>query len=430
MISIGGFVKMTDGCAEILGISCYYNLLPLVVLAIEEIKKQNPELTVVLGGPGPTAVCKELMENFNFIDIIVRGEGERTILELINTLINKQKPLSKVKGILYRDKEGVHCNAPRERIENLDEIPFPAYYKIEERRHAYKEFGVITSRGCPYNCAFCQVSALWGRYNTRRSIENVIEEVALLYERYKVKRINIFDDLFTLDKKRVLKFCAKLKEQHLDIEWTCLSRVDTVDEEMLKRMAESGCSAIQYGVESGCNKILRLIGKNYTKEKAEKTVRKSLKYMKMVVANFIWGFPFETMEDFFETIFFMSKLAKMGCIIEPHILAPCSLSRLYSEYGKSIAFDERLCRDTTWEKYSKQDKHRIVGLIRKYPHIFSDFYYYVSDTILQKYNMLNQAGWSFVRMGSLVKNEDPNFCSFLKRNRDNFNESNCLGDEG
>jgi radical SAM superfamily enzyme YgiQ (UPF0313 family) len=234
----------------------------------------------------------------------------------------------------------------------------------------------------------------------------VVEEIKLLYEEYEIKRVNIFDDLFTLNKKRVFDFCAKLKEQRLDIEWTCLSRVDTVDEEMLRTMAESGCTGIQYGVESGSNKILKLIGKAYTRETAENTIRKSLRYMRTVVANFIWGFPFETMEDFFQTIFFMSKMAKMGCLVEPHVLSPSPLSRLYKEYGKSIAFDERLCRDTTWRKYSRHDKQHIVRLIKKYPRIFPDFYYYLSDTIFQKYDLLNRAGFSFVRLGSLVKNAD------------------------
>lgn len=230
----------------------------------------------------------------------------------------------------------------------------------------------------------------------------MLEEIALLHDKYGIRRFNIFDDLFTFDRNRVLDFCQKLQNECLDIEWFCLSRVDCVDEEMLKIMAESGCTAIQYGVESGSNKILHLISKGFTREIAENTIRNSLKYMKTVVTDFIWGFPFETMDDFYESIFFMSRLSKMGCLVDHNVLTPCTLSRLYNEYGKSIQFDERLCRDVLWKRHPEWEKQHIVKLIKQHPNVFPDFYYYNSDTIFQKYNLLQRAGWLFVKLGSLI----------------------------
>lgn len=399
-LSVENFVSFATKTANVLGISCYYNLLPLVLLSVREIKRKHPGLTVVLGGPGPSVVSQKILEKFPFVDVIVKGEGERTVVELLQALTGDDKPLSDVKGISYRRGNKIYLNPPRERIKDLDEIPFPAYHRIKVTN--YREFGIITSRGCPFNCAFCQVSPLWGRYNTRRSIENVIEEIALLYKKYGITRVNIFDDLFTLHRKRVLDFCKNLKKEHLDIEWFCLSRVDAVDEEMLKKMAESGCTAIQYGVESGSNKILDLISKGFTRETAEDTIRKSLKYMKTVVTDFIWGFPFETMDDFFETIFFMSRLSKIGCIVDHNVLTPCTLSRLYNEYRKSIRFDERLCRDHVWKRHPEWDRQHIIKLIKQHPDVFPDFYYYDSDTLFQKYNLLQRAGWLFVKLGSLI----------------------------
>ena len=108
------------------------------------------------------------------------------------------------------------------------------------------------------------------------------------------------------------------------------------------------------------------------------------------------------MDDFYETVFFMSQLSKMGVLVEYNMLTPCTLSELYNTYRKSIRFDERLCRDHVWKRHPEWDRQHIVKLIKQHPDVFSDFYYYYSDTLFQKYNLLQRAGWLFVKLGSLI----------------------------
>lgn len=399
LLSTESFVSFASDTADILGISCYYSLLPLVLLAVKEIKKNNPTLTVVLGGPGPSSAPERILASFPCVDVVVRGEGERTIAHLLEALTT-HKPLSNVRGISYKEGNRTFSNPDQKRIEDLDEIPFPAYDKIAIRD--YHVLGIITSRGCPFGCAFCQVSPLWGRHNTRRSIDNVMEEIVMLHQKYGIRRFGMFDDLFTLSRSRVLEFCDRLRKERLDIEWFCLSRVDVVDDELLETISSNGCTAIQFGIESGSDKILALINKGFRREVAENAVRESLKYIKAIEADFIWGFPFETMDDFYETVFFASRLAKMGCLVDFNILTPCTLSGLYHDYGGSIRFDERLCRDVLWKRHPEWDRKHMVELIREHPDIFADFYYYNSDSVFQKYRLLQESGWLFEKLGSLI----------------------------
>jgi anaerobic magnesium-protoporphyrin IX monomethyl ester cyclase len=143
---------------DFLGIGCFFNALPFLLPSLEKIKSESPEKTIVLGGPGPSSVAEKLMEEFLFIDVVVKGEGEFTMKDLA-----LDNPLNQIKGIVYRSQGKVVSTPGRERIQNLDGLPYPDYTKIDLSK--YTQAGVITARGCPYHCSFCEVAALWG-YHT------------------------------------------------------------------------------------------------------------------------------------------------------------------------------------------------------------------------------------------------------------------------
>lgn len=374
--------------SEIIAISCIFNMLPGVLIASEELKKMHPDKKIILGGPGPSGVAEQILRHFLSIDVVVRGEGEKTIVELLNSF---GKSLENVRGICYREGNRVRVNPPQERIKDLDALSYPAYHRI--KLEDYDNVGIITSRGCPYKCSFCEVSPLWGHTNYQHSIRRVVEEIALLYYDYGVKRIRFSDDTFVLSKKRVLELCSELRRERIDISWACLGRINLMDEELMEKMRDAGCKGIQYGVESGSDNILKKINKGFNTENAMDVIRRSKEYFEHVISTFIWGFPFESMDDFYKTIFFMSSLAEAGSEIKFFMLSPSPLSQIYMDYKKDLKFSESLCSELVWKGYGNFiDNERILNLIKAYPEIFPDFYYIDSENIHEKYQLLKTFG--------------------------------------
>ncbi|MBU7017363.1 MAG: radical SAM protein [Theionarchaea archaeon] len=370
------------------GVSCYFNTLPFVLLSLQEIKNQYPEKTIILGGPGPTSVADKIVQRFPFIDILVGGEGEHTILDLA-----KGVPKKDIKGITYQSDGKVIRNPPRERI-NLDTLPFPAYNKIDFSQ--YDTAGIITTRGCPYHCTFCEAAPLWGHHTERRSVSNVVSEIKMLHHQFGVKSIHINDDTFVLSRKWVLEFCNHLKTENLDITWRCLGRINLMDEDLISNMADAGCTGIQYGIESGSDRILNLIGKQITVQQIKKVMEMSVDYIENVSSSFIWGFPFETMDDFYETIFFMGIMADLGCHIKFFFLSPLPLSPLYKKYSSQLRFDEKYISNLLFgvvkDKIPPGEKEQLLQMIVQNPDIFSGFFYIHAPDVDKKYRVLKEAG--------------------------------------
>lgn len=327
-------LQFFENSPDVIGIGCVSRILPSLLLLIKELKKEYPEKTIILGGPGPTTIAEEILKISSGVDIIVKGEGEETIVELMDCL-EKNKDLKNVRGIGYRDGNKIRTNPPRPRIENLDEIPFPARDKLDIKK--YDWFGIITSRGCPYKCTFCHIPLIWNGGAILRSVDNVIEEIKLIYEKYDHKKICIQDDTFPVNKKRVLEFCDKLKREKIDVRWLCSGRIDLMDDQIMKKMSESGCDTVFYGVESGSDKILRKVKKGFSAKQAEDVLKKSKKYFRNVNTSFIWGFPFETMEDFKKTIKLAEKLLlKLNVGLRLSILHPLMGTEIYNKYKDSL----------------------------------------------------------------------------------------------
>ncbi len=278
-----------------------------------ELKQRFPNAFIVVGGTHATVAKETLLEECPSIDGVILGEAEFILADLADALGNR-KPLSNVKSFIYREKGRINLNSQQyERLTNLDKIPFPARHLVNTEEYIpaaeqYKKLPIanmITSRGCPYKCTFC------GSGNTKayfRSPGNVVEEFRLLIHKYNVREIAIWDDTFTLDKQRVLDICKLIKQERLDIIWSAHSRVNTVDEQLLKAMAGAGCWKICYGIESLLQKNLNIIRKGSTVEQNFKAVKWSQKYGIQAEGSFIFGIPGETYEDALQTIALMKKL--------------------------------------------------------------------------------------------------------------------------
>ena len=312
------FLAFLDAPAPIIGLSCMANLLPFTILAAKALKERYPDRTIILGGVGPKAVEDAILTRFPWIDMICRGEGELTGPELIHAL-KRQTDLSSVAGISYRHTGAVRHTRDRERIADLDAIPFPDYYRVELER--YEGYGMMTSRGCPYQCTFCSVAPVWNHQSFSRTPRNIVDEMKRLNADAGVNLFLFQDEFFVSGKRHVKEFCRELERSGLDVHWKAFGRVNLTDLEMMQAMAACGCVELRFGIESGSDRILSRIKKGFTSAESLDLIPQAIEIFPRVDTFYVWGFPFETMEDFNQSLFQMISFRMMGARILPSLLA-------------------------------------------------------------------------------------------------------------
>jgi len=287
-----------------------------VMRLVKVIKTANENKIVVLGGPLATTHSTELLVASG-VDVAVIGEGEQTIVELVDGIESGYTGL--IKGIVYLDGGKPSVALPRALEEHLDNIPHPARHLLDMSQystHHFKTFGIkvpkmksttmISSRNCPYHCTFC---SQLGRHKwVARSPEDMVSEIGELRQDYGIRGIVFNDDTFTVSKKRVLNFCSLLEKERPDAVWYCNGRVNLMDEEMIQAMAKSGCVGIAYGIESGNQGILDSVKKQITIEQVERIVALTKKYGIHVTGYFMLGILGDTRQTIQETLDFAEKL--------------------------------------------------------------------------------------------------------------------------
>ena len=251
------------GNSDIAGIYCNTSNYHKAIELAKEIKA-NFHIPIVFGGPHVTTRPLEVLENGS-VDYVVVGEGEISAVELLRSIDNPET----VKGIGFKKNGKAIINPGRELIKNLDSLPLPARHLIpigqyKPSPNQYKRLPMTTmmvSRGCPFNCTFCDVETLWTRLYRSRSVNNVISEIKRLIKDYGIKEINFWDDVWGINKAWIDDFCSQILNEKIDITWSCECRVDTVDGELLKKMKKAGCWCIFFGIESLDQEILDAINK-------------------------------------------------------------------------------------------------------------------------------------------------------------------------
>jgi tRNA A37 methylthiotransferase MiaB len=291
---------------DIVGITAMTTKFGSVLRTAEVVKKYNPRLKVVVGGPHSTFLPGLTLKSKD-IDIVVRGEGEKTFVNLIEAIENGEG-LQDIKGVSFKKDEKVFHNPPQEFIEDLDQTPFPARdLLMDSHNYTSEDMGAImTSRGCPFNCSYC--CHMWQRKVRNRSIDNVIDELKEVKQRYGTKQFEFKDDTFTLNRKRTMEFCERLISEKLKINWSCTTRVDLLDEGLIKKMKKAGCNIIKLGFETGSERILKETKKGVTFAQM-KTVAELLNRHGIFWSGyFMVGLPMETEEDIRQTYKLMKEL--------------------------------------------------------------------------------------------------------------------------
>ncbi len=374
---------------DVIGITSTTSMIPDAYAVAKMAKRINENVKVIMGGPHVTFAPDKTFEECPYVDFIVRGEGEITFKELIDALEKNRDP-SNILGLSINMGNKVKNNPPRPLIKDVDTIPMPSYdlLPMEKYQADGVRFGtVITSRGCPFNCAFCSSSLQFGKRWRGHSDSRVIEELRYLYEKYRIREIEFLDDTFTLNRKRAMRIAKRLREEGLDISWSGSSRVDIFTDELAQAMKKSGCHTIFFGIESGSQKTLDFIGKGITPEQSISAVKKAKKHGIRALGAFVIGFPEETKEDIEKTI----KLSKkVGVDFAQFTIAtPYPGTRLWR-----YALARKLILTFDWRKYTTLDpvmklknftSQQITKLLQK---AYISFYlrplYLIKDLISRK----------------------------------------------
>jgi magnesium-protoporphyrin IX monomethyl ester (oxidative) cyclase len=337
---------------DIIGLSLQTPTAPRGYKIISVLKDLFPDIPIVVGGTHPTYMYEEALNHG--ADIVVRYEGEYTMLELVDTIERHgmdPRYLQGVKGIAFKNKNKETIVTPyRPLIMNLDELPFPARHLLPMDKYTLfnkpiKIAHVMASRGCPYGCIYCSTSYFWGRRIRFRSAKNVADEIEDIVNKYNVRAIVFTDDELTINKKFMYEFIKEIKERRLDISFACGSRVDHVDKDFLRYLYENGCSALYFGVESASQDTLNKIGKNITVDQAIRVFQWIKELKGFASGSFILGFPWETLDDMKNTI-------ELAIKIDPNYAQFTALTPYPGTPLYEYALKHNLIVDWNWEHYT------------------------------------------------------------------------------
>ena len=381
--------ELRNRAFDLVGISALvtqYRYVQNLAAAIKQIK----DVPVVLGNGLGTSSDALVLEKIPAIDICVRGEGEETLKEVIENIGD----LSGVSGISFRDRGGrTVINPDRPALKDINELPWPAYHLLDMNLYTgtrIYETGILnmrgklldkrmlpalSSRGCPYNCNFCGKVIQVGRL---RAVDDIIAEIKVLKDNYKLDGIHFIDELFAINKKRAIELSNALKP--LGLIWDCQARANTVDYETLKVMKDSGCVAIGFGIESGSPKILENMNKKITVRQIEEVMKAAIKVDLPVKVQLIFGYPGEDCETLEETVNLFKRIGHPGRAMSAII--PLPGTKLYKDAKKNgMIGDEEAFLDTITEGFDKNtaivnftefDFKDLDNLRRKYEEMMKD----------------------------------------------------------
>jgi len=356
--------------ADVYAFSSICSSYPLTLRIAERVKAIRRESWILLGGPQASVVDIGTLRVFPFVDFILRGEAEQTLPLLLDQLGSEQR-LDQVPGLSYRREGQPRRNANAPVIVNLDALPSPAYHLTEDLRgvdRAALELG----RGCPFACTFCSTNDFFRRNFRLRSPERVLSDMRMIARTYAIRHFKLVHDMFTVDRRRVAAFCEAMIASGEQFTWSCSARTDCVDQELLALMARGGCRGIFFGVETGSERMQKIIDKHLCPKRAEEVIDETERLGIHSTVALITGFPEETPEDLRQTVqIFMHSARCRKSHPQLNLLAPLADTPIYSKHRNELVLEE-ICSGMSRQGRTKDDQD--LQLVRSCPDIFPNFY--------------------------------------------------------
>jgi radical SAM superfamily enzyme YgiQ (UPF0313 family) len=362
--------QIVSNDAEVYGFGSICSAYPLTLRMARVVKNLRPDATVLIGGPQASVVAEATLKAFPFVDFILRGEAEQTLPLLVEELAGMHR-LDKVPGLVHRSVWGIQRNPDAPVIMDLDSLPMPAYHltgELEDATTAALELG----RGCPFACTFCSTNDFFRRKYRLRSPQRVLRDMSAIHAEYGITNFDLTHDMFTVDAKRVRAFCHHMIGSGKSYTWACSARTDCVDQELIELMAAAGCQGIFFGVETGSERMQSIIDKHLDIQRAHEVIDMAERAGMRSTVSLIMGFPEEHWDDLKASVrVFMHSARTPGSNPQLNLLAPLANTPIHLQYRDQMTLDE-LCSDMSHQ--GRRQHPADIELIRKYPHIFPNFY--------------------------------------------------------
>jgi len=354
--------KIIDVSPIAVGFSCLTTAMGNVERLVRQIKTAKIKTKIILGNIHPTLFSEEVLLR-EIADIVIRGEGEQTLLQTVISL-DRGDSLDDIKGISYIRNGEIRHNPDRGILEDLDSLPYPDWHSLNLKHYTrYPMLGIYNrlvlpvqaSRGCPYNCLFCSQDKFYKKPRYRK-IKKVVDEIEYLYEEFKINYVGFIDAYFPFSKDCGLEFCDEFIRRglHKKISWFTETRVDMVDPELLKRMKESNLSLIMYGFEVGNQKVLDDIGKRTTLDQARRAMESTRKFKIRSVGLFMLGLPSDTKKTCYDTIRFAKEINTDICKF--NIAIPYPGSKFFDDCKLRLGnINDINDKFTSWYDWSSYD---------------------------------------------------------------------------
>jgi len=419
--------KLRDFDPEVIGMGFMSTEFTVAKKISKWIKKNLPGAKIIVGGPHATSLYRQVIEEIH-ADYVILGEGELAFYEVIKAF-DTGSDVSKVEGIAYQEGKRIIKRKRARFIDNLDELPFPAWDLVDMSWYLLppgfirgyflkRPIILMTSRGCPGRCTFCQDN-IFGRVVRRRSPENVVSEIVELIRDYSIDGFYFVDDTFTLDYPWIENFCQLLIKKGLIMPWGCSSRVNTISGKMLSMMKRAGCKQLDFGVESGSEHILKSLKKDIKIKQIRKAFKLAKKYRMRTLANFMVGSPGETRKDITKSI----RLAKQldADFVTVSYITPYPGCDLYEKAVKNKWIESSAIFDQRWDAKTvftnpvmsvNMSKKELVKMKKRFDNTFwfrnfksylynPRFMFDVFMTIMKRPKHINRIIQAYIRSGSI-----------------------------
>ena len=371
--------------ADIIALSCLSSVsLPSLLIMTQEIRDRYPTKLIVIGGQGSSGAAQKIITEFTTIDGIVIGDGMLGLIDL-----SRGASIGNIRAhVVYKEGKNVCIRRNRHGEIPLDKIPVPAYHHIDYAM--YRRTGIILSSGCTRKCGFCVTRPIWGtaRY---RNIQSIATELLHLRSTYACKNFDVFDEALFLNDWLRHEFCQLLLDLSIDLRWRCYGTIAPLEIASMKNMAKAGCHTVFFTVGSGSDEILAKLNCAYTSKDAVELLVAATNYFESVYCYVLFGYPYEDINAFYDTLLFATLLAEKGVNTTFKLASPFGMAPFYNDSDETPFHFVPQFVEQMLEGFSeKQLPHNAIDMIKAYPTIFPEFHTVDIDNIQRKLAMLTR----------------------------------------